>query len=208
MHPYLIRLGVHPEAQVFFQPFYTVDRKGDLVFNYGDSIEHYGIAFHKIPVSENLFLAGSRNFHTVSHVIICTSAMDAMAYLSLNLPYFRDIRNLLFLATGTKPGTDQAHWINKNLAGKSFTCIFGNDLLGRVAEVKLAAGIRKMPAAVTVQAETVIVNFRMKDHVFTVDGFSLNALEKKAGYRFNIPVDKPKSFDSWIEHLQHHTFNY
>ena len=58
MHPYLTRLGVLPEVQALFEDSYHTAGHGDLIFDYGDAVEHYGMAFHKIPVSNHCWLAG------------------------------------------------------------------------------------------------------------------------------------------------------
>src|SRR5437868_1550822 len=99
MHPYLTRLGVRTEVQRFFEPFTDVGEKG-LLFNYGDAVEHYGFAFHRIPVSRNFWIAGNLNFAMVSQVVICSSAMEAVAFFHYHFTRFRCADNLLFLSGG------------------------------------------------------------------------------------------------------------
>jgi hypothetical protein len=47
MHPCFTRLGIRPEAQHFFRPFYRVDVIGNLLFPYGEETEHFGFGFIK-----------------------------------------------------------------------------------------------------------------------------------------------------------------
>lgn len=208
MHPYLTRLGVRPEVQEFFKPYFTDDRTGNLVFSYHDAIEHFGFAFHRVPVSQNLWIAGDANFSMIKQVFVCASAMDAVAYLNLNFASFKYTDSLLFLATGAKPNAAQIKWINQNLKDKIFTLLFSKDLLGCICDLKIAAGIRRMPVAISLLSEeSLLVIFRFKQYSFQANTFSLNAFEKSAKYRLNIRAQKPKNFDNYLAQLQANAFN-
>jgi len=198
MHPYLQRLGVLPEVQSFFQPYWLLGHN-DLVFSYGNSSEHYGIAFHRIPITEELWIAG--NQATARHVFICGSAMDAIAWLHYNLANINQTDNLLIVSLGASPCKTQINWINENLNNKQFHLIFGRDSLGSCCDLKIAAGLRKMPLTITASEQRLIVRFRMRDYLF--DELSLNAFEKASGYRFNIPAHKPKTANTYFEQLKH-----
>lgn len=206
MHPYLTRLGVREEVQQFFHPFYHADASGDLVFPYGNDLEHYGFAFHRIPDSEQLWVAGSTNFRLIRQVFFCTSALEAIAYLSIRFPAFRNLDNLLFLAAGARPVAEQLNWVNSNLAGKKLCLIFGKDILGRVCDLKIAAGISRTPVAVFISGGNVHVNFRFSNYIFPGQDFSLNAFERKSGYRFHIAAQKPAAFDSYLDQLKANNF--
>ncbi|HZY39756.1 MAG TPA: hypothetical protein VFE53_24040 [Mucilaginibacter sp.] len=198
MHPYLQRLGVLPEVQSFFQPFWFPGLS-DLVFNYGNTCEHYGIAFHRIPVTEELWIAG--NQPTARHVFICGSAMDAIAWLHYHLANFNQTDNLLFVSVGASPCKTQIMWINEHLNNKQFHLIFSRDSLGCCCDLKIAAGLRKMPLIISASGQQLLVNFGMKDYLF--DHLSLSALEKAAGFHFNIPAHKAKTANTYFEHLKH-----
>src|SRR5579872_6333877 len=100
MHAYLARLGVRPEVQRFFEPFYQNDQNGNLCFAYGCETETYGLAFHRVPFTEHCWIAGNRNLNVVRKVVLCSSAMEAIAWLNCNLTAFPAVENTLFLATG------------------------------------------------------------------------------------------------------------
>jgi len=203
MHPFLTRLGVRPQVQHFFSEYYTTDNTGNLVFAYGAQTEHFGLGFHRVPLSNELWKAGEINFSTVRQVIVCSSAMEAIAYFGFNFSSFNRAGNPLFLATGARPQSAQINWITQNLSGKAFTLIFGNDLLGRICDLKVAAGIAKIPAAITFNPDDNIkVTFRNAEYVIPADTFSLNAFEKASGYRFGIRTSKPKEYDSFLDQLK------
>src|ERR1035437_3692177 len=202
MHPYLTKLGVRPEVQAFFQPYFTSDSAGNMVFSYQDSIEHFGFAFHRVPVSEYCWIAGDTNFSMIRQVFICASAMDGIAYLSLNFSAFTQTDNLLFLAIGVQPNNTQIRWINQYLDGKLVSLIFSKDILGRLCDLKTAAGICRIPVAVGIADEQVNINFRQQQYSISQEQFSLNAFEKASGYRFNIRTPKPKNFDCYLDQLK------
>jgi hypothetical protein len=206
MHPYLQRLYVPVNVQQFFEPYLNADHNGDLVFSYGHETEVFGLAFHRVPIAENLWIAGNQNLAMVRQVFICESAMEAIAYLSMNFVAFRDFENLLFIATGSKPNTEQFRYILQNLPGKAFTLISSKDLLGRVCDLKAAAGIRKMPVAVAFENEQLKIHFRFRTYTFSPDGFSLNFFEKLSGYQFNLKTSKPKDFNCWLDQLKAFAF--
>lgn len=202
MHPYLIRLGVSPEVQAYFFPFYNTDETGNLLFVYGDGFEHFGFAFHRVPLSENFWVAGNTNFSQVRQVIICSSAMAAISWLNKNYYSLSNSENRLFLSTGA--GVQLAHirWINLHLRDRDFCLVFGRDILGRIADLKLAAGIRGWPLEIYFNNDKIIVAFRSRTFSFSQETFSLNAFEKAAGYRFHIPTPKPKGHDDFFEELK------
>jgi len=203
MHPYLTRLQVNPEVQKFFSRFYTTDELSNLLFSYGDGFEHFGFAFHKVPLSANFWFAGINNFSQVRQVMICSSAMEAVSWLNKNYLSFSSPDNLLFLSPGTGVHDTHLRWLSQNLTGKTFTLVFGRDVLGRVADLKIAAGIRRVPVAVYFEPEEMLrVVFRLNSYLFRQADFSLNAFERAVGYRFNIPARKPKGFNSFFDQLK------
>jgi len=202
MHPYLTKLGVRPEVQEFFGNYYKPDSFGDLVFPYGTDMEHFGLAFHKVPDTNELWVAGNPNICQVRQVIIGSSAMEAVAFLHFNYMAFRQTDNLLFLSTGTKPRPGHLQWIRDNLQGKIISFVFSNDLLGRVCDLKIAAAIRALPLSVAYQNDGISVRFKLKTYHFTEEEISLNAFEKKCGYRFLIKTYKAKKHNSYLTWLK------
>jgi len=203
MHPYFTRLGVRPEVQRFFRPFYDVDDIGNLQFAYGEDWEHFGFAFHKVPVTDQLWLAGNLQLSQVRLVVLSASALEAVAWLNKKLPRFPQMENVLFASLGAGISDGQLLWIKEHLAGKQYHLLFGNDLLGRIADLKLAAAIRGWPlSAFLAEKEEVIVEFRSRQFSFVQENFSLFAFEKSAGVRFGMATDKPKSLNTYFAELK------
>jgi hypothetical protein len=207
MHPYLTRMGVSEMVQQFFAPFFTSDDAGNLCFWYGEVYEHFGFGFHRVPLSADLWLAGNLNFSQVRQVIISGTALDAVSWLNKKAIYLSHTENLLFIATGAGLQTEHIHWINKHLDGKAFCLIYGNDLLGRLASVKMAAGLRRLPLEVYVEGtEGISVSFRSRNFSFSQDNFSLHAFEKAARFRFGIRCDLPKYHLTFFDGLKADAF--
>jgi hypothetical protein len=207
MHPYLTKLGVPGDVQEFFNGCCTTDGNNNLAFTYGDSAEIYGLAFHRIPSAKHLWIAGNTNYNLIKWVFICSSAMEAVALLSLNSGAFCSYDPLLFVATGLRPQAAQINRIMQNLRHRTIALVFSGDLLGRVTDLKMAAGIRKVPAAVTVNGNTVHVRCRYRDYPFSHEEFSLNAFEKASGFRFKIRTLKSKTHESFLAQLQAAAFS-
>lgn len=202
MHPFLTRLGVEEQVQEFFEPFYRADDLGNLFFDYGDGLEHFGFAFHKVPLSQNFWMAGNRNFSQVRSVILCASALEAISWLKNKQAAFGSFDGLLFLSVGAAVRDAHGIWLNKNLRSKDFRLAFGHDLLGRMADLKLAAAIRGWPLAIYHEDDKLLVGFRSRVFSFSQENFSLNAFEKAAKYRFGIPCDKPKGYDNFFDMIK------
>jgi hypothetical protein len=197
MHPFLTKLGVPPAVQDFFEPYYTTDETGNLVFWYGEEAEHFGFAFHRIP-ADGLWTSGNPNLSMIRHVFICDSAMEAISYFSLNHHAFRQIRQCLFIAGS----------IDSGFCGKSCTMVFNKDILGRVRDLMVAAAIRKLHLTISLTDDQVHARFRQKNYSIPQEQFSLSAFEKISKYRFNIKAQKPKTTDCWLDQLKTSAFNY
>lgn len=203
MHPYLTRLGIRSEVQRFFRPFYTSDTLGNLVFAYGEAVEHFGFAFHKVPVTDGFWLAGNLHFSQVRLVILSASALDAVSWLNKKLPVFPQTENLLFVSLGSGVSEAQLCWIRTHLANKQFRLLFGRDVLGRMADVKLAAAVTGWPLSVYLgQGDQLVVYFRNRNFVFRQEQFSLAAFERVAGVRFGVATDKPKVYSTFFDELK------
>ena len=196
MHHYLTKLGVPHLVQDFFEPYYTTDETGNLVFWYGDEAEHFGFAFHRVP-STGLWLAGNPNTAMIRQVFYCDSAMEAISFLSLNYTAYAYVDQLLFLA-GEREHSRQLQ--------KSWSLVFNGDILGRIRDLKVAAAIRRLPVSVNLAGETVHIRFRQENYILPQNQFSLGAFEKISGYRFNVKTHKAKNADSWLDQLETSAF--
>jgi hypothetical protein len=206
MHPYLTRLGIRPEVQEFFAPFYSADSVGNLCFRYGEELEHFGFAFHRVPVSADFWLAGNLNLSQVRQVIISASALDGVSWLNKKAAFLSHTENLLFLSTGAGVNDQHIRWINMHLQNKECCLINGRDLPGAMADLKLSAAIRRVPLAVYFADGRISVSFRLRTFSFSPETFSLSAFEKSSGFRFGIRTEKPKEHLTYFDELKAEAF--
>lgn len=203
MHAYLTRLGIRPEVQRFFRQFYSSDDLGNLVFAYSEALEHFGFAFHRVPVTDGFWLAGNLQFSQVRLVILSASALDAVSWLNKKAAAFPQTENLLFVSLGAAVSNAQMLWVREHLGRKQFRLLFGRDVLGRMVDLKLAAAIKGWPLSVYLGAgEQVLVCFRQHHFSFRQENFSLATFEKAAGIRFGVSTYKPKVHNSFFDELK------
>jgi hypothetical protein len=112
----------------------------------------------------------------------------------------------LLLSAGAAVRDVHGRWLRKHLPNKEFRLVFGRDLLGRMAGLKLAAAIRGWPLELYKEGESITVNFRSRIFSFSQEAFSLNAFEKAAKCRLGVACDKPNGYDSYFDLLKAKAF--
>jgi hypothetical protein len=183
----LDQLGVPGDVRLFFEPYY--ENAGDyLLFPFGDEQEVFSMDLHRVPTAVHPWVAGDGDLAFFSF-----SAMEAIAFLSCYAYAYPDFHQLRFIATGNYLG-------ELAMSGRKITLLFGRDILGRLADIKLSAALRGKDAALAYCGEE---RFDIGGHFFAEGKISLNAFEKAAGIRSGIRTCKPKGFNTFLEQLKH-----
>jgi hypothetical protein len=195
MNAYLTKLGVPPRIQQFFA-------LEEPIFDFGNESEYFSETIHRVAVTNNLWMAGDL---FARQVIITFSAMEAIALLTLNQAKFSNYKELLFIATGARVRDGQLKWIKKNLQGREFTLAFGNELIGRITDIKVAAAIRDKSVKLSFQEGNVIAWLKEKKIVFEEDKLSLHAFETAFGIRTMIRTCKPLNQLTFLDELKYDT---
>ncbi|MET3981715.1 hypothetical protein ABIB62_004268 [Mucilaginibacter sp. UYP25] len=190
----LTKLGISPEIQAFFNP------PAGLSFNYGDQQEHYGEGFHTVPSTQDLWVAGSQQ---ASHVIITYSAMEAMAFITLNRHRYPRLEQLSFIAIGNRFYIEQADWIRQNFQGRRFTLVFSKDLIGHITDIKLTAGIKNIAIRIFHSGNEVMVYRDNLLHVFHNEQISLHAFQEVFSIRPRFRTGKPVHSLTFLDQLKH-----
>ncbi len=194
MNEYLIRLGVPLEIQAFF------NIKADLSFNYGDSFEHFGENFHKLPTTLNLWIAGNES---ALEVIITYSAMEAIAFLTLNQVRYPKFQQLAFIAIGNRLHPEQTDWIRQRFPRRKFTLVFGNGLLSNITDIKLTAALKNLSFRIYHASHKVMI-YRLDElKIFEDEQLSLNAFKVAFGIRGNFRTRKPTQSLTFLDQLKH-----
>src|ERR1700744_1744799 len=201
MHPYLTRLNILAEVQDFFSPFHDTDGRGNLCFNYGNDTEIYGLAYHRVPATSQCWIAGPRNFALVRQVIICSSAMEAFAWLTCHINAYRSLDYLLFIATGSRITHEKLTWVRNELPGHKYGLLFGNDLLGKICDLKAAAALHGLAVKISGEQNGLSIHFRYRCFRMDHQLFSLNAFSRLSGFRFGVQTLKPAHYCNWLDQL-------
>ncbi|MEO6631335.1 MAG: hypothetical protein ABIN13_06415 [Mucilaginibacter sp.] len=189
----LTKLGISPEIQAFFNP------PADLTFNYGDQQEHYGEGFHKVPSTQNLWVAGTPQ---ATHVIITYSVMEAMAFITLNRHRYPRLEQLAFIAIGNRLYARQAEWISQHFQGRKFTLVFGKDLIGHITDIRLTAGIKNVGIRIFYAGNEVMIYRGNLLHVFNMEQLSLHAFQEAFSVRPRFRTGKPVHSLTFLDHLK------
>ena len=192
MSEVLIRLGVPPSFLAWFNCADACE------FPYGDAREIFKDRFHKVPTTVNLWFAGHRS---ASEVVITHSAIEAIAFLSLNTDHYPNLESVSFIATGNLPGMAQLQWIRRNFQKRKFTLVFGNDLLGALTDIKVAAGLKGHGTRIWLSGDVVRIQMKTQQHLFSIPEVSLHAFEKAFGLRMNIRTRKPNRVVNFLDQL-------
>jgi hypothetical protein len=193
MNDYLTKLGVPPNIQQFF----AVEEP---IFDFGNQKEYFSETVHRIPATENLWMAGN---HFARQVIITFSAMESIALLTLNQTTYQNFDDLLFIATGARISSYQLNWIRLNLKGRDFTLAFGSDLIGRITDIKVATAIRNKAVKIRFQEGNVIAFLKEKTAVFEAEKSSLYAFENALNVRTKIRTCKPLNQLTFLDELKY-----
>jgi len=196
MNDLLTGLGISAEIQALFCI------SADLRFSYGDDFEHYGEGFHKVPTTANLWMAGS---DTAREIVITHSAMEAIAFLSVNRRKYRYPAQLAFIAVGNRLHPDQITYIRQRFPKRRFTLAFGNDLIGRITDVKIAAGILDKPLRIYHVSHRTLVQNIDRMIIFDDEKLSLSAFMKAFGFRPPVRTRKSLKALTYLDQLKNDT---
>ncbi len=191
MNALLKKLGVPPEIQAFFNA-------GNLAFNYGDDMEYFGSGFHLVPTTSNLFIAGGE---FTKELILTSSVVEAIAFLTLNAHHYTNLGDLSVIAMGNLPHKGQLARIALSWQKRKIIMVFGKDILGRLTDIRVAAGIRNKEVRFTLRKEMADVEYNHVHYRFAQDRLSLSKFEKAAALRWGIRTSKPKQFDTYLTQL-------
>jgi hypothetical protein len=194
MNSVLTGLGVPLEVQAFF------NIAGDLTFNYGDQVERYGAGLHIVPSTQNLWLAGTQS---ATHLVITFSAMEAIAFITLNRHRFPRLEQLAFIAIGNKLHAEQGDWIRQSFPGRKVILVFGKDLVGHITDIKLAAVIKNIPIRILFKDNAVHIYGNKCLKVFGQEQVSLHAFQEAFSIRPSFRTGKPLRSLTFLDQLKH-----
>lgn len=191
MNETLTELGVPQELQALFN-------HSECLFDFGDGYEHFGEGFHRVPTSQNVWRASRE---CVSDVIITNSAMEAIAYITLNRHMHSSVENIAFIAIGNYPHTLQTDWIRTTFKKRKITLVFGNCILGILADIRVVAGLRLLPLKIRLAGHFIKLECKGTSCLIDQHSISLHAFEKAFSIRSGMKTCKPKNHLTYLDQL-------
>lgn len=193
MNTELTRLGVPLDIQAFFKI------SGEISFDYGNTREIYLDGRHYVPATNNIWFAGDR---TAKQVLISYSVLEIMAFLTLNKRRYTNFQHLALVAIGNRLYPGQLDWLRINFKGRRFTLLFGEDLIGRITDVKVAAGLKHIPLRILHINGKVLLCRDNQVEVFEEEEVTLNQFKTVFAIRGRIATRKSLLASTFLEQLR------
>lgn len=159
-----------------------------MFFSFGDEFEHVSPDFHRVPTAINPWIAGKGTL-----VFISFSAMEAICFLTCYAHSFPDLNQLQFIAVGN-------NWENLPSCSGKVTLLFGQDILGRLTDIRISMALRNKQVSIQYCADD---TFDIDGQLFTESQMTLSCFEKKLGIRSGIRTVKPRNFNTFFEQLKY-----
>lgn len=170
---------------------------GSLLFDYynGQS-EQFGENGHLVPLDGGFWSSRSVDFNIISQVYICSSAMEAIAFIHFNSSRFNRPCELLFIAISphyTYPGE-----IFKELGKVKINLVLGCGLIDTLRAIRFCMDYLGVVAHFTLQDEHIF--FRFSEHVLFIPQhcFSIRKVFLMANIRPFFRQHLPKSKISFL----------
>jgi hypothetical protein len=130
-------------------------------------------------------------FNLVTHVILAPTPLAANNYIARYRHSFSNPERLWFFYYGSLVSRAQISALLPMLHRKKIILLYEDDLLGRIAAIKIACWLKRRDVQVSYQApETIHILFNGKSYTFPEHTLSLNRFEKTAGFRSQIKTCK------------------
>lgn len=209
MLPFLAALGIKPQVQHFFEPWLDVSTETELQFSYTDQttsqknwevINAYGTL---IPSTTGIWCAGAYHPNTVRHSFLFYSAIEVLSFCTMNTDWLIRPGNVAFSALGLCPVASQVEVLRSRFPNARLHTVFGNDVLGRIADCKVALWAKGKDAHFYMHQDIIIVQYNSKSFRIPEPIFSLHLFEQKSSLRAGIRTHKPKAgFAAFFELLK------
>ena len=126
-----------------------------------------------------------------TQMVFCPTIKIFNTFLHHYHSSFPDRRKLLCIPVGFNPPREKIKYLIPLLKNKKIILLMPDDLLGRIADIKIAAWLKNHDVRLTYrQPGTVQIAFKNKTYHFPEHKISLSAFEKASGFRSKIRTFK------------------
>lgn len=199
-------LNIRPEAADFFKPFFQNGTDGAIIFDYGQTaFESWTPGSHRIPSTQEVWLAGAAYPDLITDLYIGYSAADLICFASQRPQYLlRHPEQRAFAALGLLPAYPQVQFLKALFPVARWHLLFGPELLGKIADAGIAAWYKGYPVSFGMNHDRVGIKFRGRAFYFDSGAFSLHRFELATGLRSGIRTHKPPHGLLSFTDLQNH----
>lgn len=186
----------NPRVIEFFAPHIHQNWQDQFYFSYnlsGSDIqrEYYGPNGHFVPTTNGLWSVTYANPQNVRHIFITYSAYEALCFCQQNPSWIKNEDNISFVALGNYPTAEQLAEILIMFPNGRIHTVFDNNILGKVADCKIALWHRKRDATFRISVDDTIVTYEDRKYKIPIPLFSLSRFEKVSGFRTTVRTHKP-----------------
>src|SRR5690554_5899639 len=205
-------LRVAEEVQNMFSSVIHEEPSGKLIFCYRDNTdemvdeEYFTLRSFK-PATSGMAVCRPSSRELVTDMYVSDSLMSLIAFCHFHFKR-QSFRHVVFCSTGVKPekGLFLRYW--REYSQAKIHLLFGNSILGRVLDCKLAHWVRGEDYSFYLhQSQIISLGPNGKSITIPREGFSMRSYFRRIGGRNLVTTHKPRlqSIDNYINLLTHKT---
>lgn len=183
----------------YFNGTYQQGHDGKLDFVFSDGVsESFHSGKHQIALSRGIWY-NSSSFLSCNSLYICSSAMEAVAFATLQDSKLADLDQSCWIVFGLNcplPGA-----VPEFCFGRKINLLFGRDLLDVLRAVKICVSLKGFAVHFRLCGEQLSCKFRGRSYIFPVEGFSLSRFKQATGFRDYSRMKRPSCADSFLDQV-------
>lgn len=195
----LQKAGFKEEVLLFFENSFFSDSTGRALFPYnsngsGADVEILSLESHRVPNTVEIWKAGGELPALVRRVYVFSSAINAIAFFHFYPDKLRPPEHVAVASLGLVPCKLQSEYLGGKYPNAKVFAVFDNDILGRVADCKLALWLKGKDAKFMYEAETLKINYQGRLYQNPGSDFSLFSFQKQTRLRLGVRTYKPGKY--------------
>ena len=183
----------------YFKDTYQISANGELRFIFSDGVaEKFQSGRHQMATSQGVWYSRP-DFYFGGELFICASAMEAVSFAALQSEKSSTLHQAVWLSAGLRCSLPVA---SHHIFGcRKVNLLFGRGLLDTLIAVKICLSLKSYQVNFWLDDELLHCRFRGKQHVFSVDGFSLSRFKQATGLRDYSRMRRPGGADSYLDKM-------
>ncbi|MFD1771370.1 hypothetical protein ACFSBF_16550 [Sphingobacterium suaedae] len=187
-------IDLKKEVWEYFLPYFSYDGN-TMEFNYARSGTISEKEFWKddvleCPSTTAIWLASDTAPELASHLFLGYSARDILSFAHFCTDWLIGSQSVAFAALGMLPSRIQIDWFRLKFPNAKVHALFGTDIIGRIADCKVALWLHQSDAEFRLVDDYLMVNGKLS---FTMlcDQFSFDRFKRKYRLHSQMRTHKP-----------------